>query len=179
MAVLLAVLLGALRVNVIKLVESIQRGDAKERRRALPRFDEDLAKAVSEDMADYMGEAMSSIAFRSKAPGANGIRTKQVFSRFGWCEVRHPYRVSSPEESDVFNAFGVEQKMTPSASKVATMFAVTQGSFREAKDTLAMLGCGDISVSKLRKETLRAGMHWRHHNAACVCAIIAQLRSAA
>ena len=25
----------------------------------------------------------------------------------------------------------------------------------------------------------QAGMHWRHHNAACVCAIIAQLRSAA
>ena len=25
----------------------------------------------------------------------------------------------------------------------------------------------------------QAGMHWRHHNAACICAIIAQLRSAA
>ena len=25
----------------------------------------------------------------------------------------------------------------------------------------------------------QAGMHWRHHNAACVCAIIARLRSAA
>ena len=30
-------------------------------------------------------------------------------------------------------------------------------SFREAKDTLALLGCGNISVSKLRKETLLAG----------------------
>ena len=60
-----------------------------------------------------------------------------------------------------------------------------------AKDTLALLGCGNISASKLRKETLlaarilvarrckQAGMHWRHHNAACVCAIIARLRSAA
>ena len=112
MAVLLAVLLGALLVNVIKLVESIQRGDAKERRRALPRFDEDLAKAVSEDMADYMGEAMSSIAFRSKAPGVHSIRTKQVFTRFGWCEVRHPYRVGSPEGSDVFKAFGFSYSVT-------------------------------------------------------------------
>ena len=129
----------------------------RERRKALPRFDERLAKAASKDMAAYLGETMSSIAFRSKAPGANGIRTKQVFSRFGWCEVRHPYRVGSPEESDVFKAFGVERKMTPSASKAATMFAVTQGSFREAKDTLALLGCGDISTSKLRKETLRVG----------------------
>ena len=25
----------------------------------------------------------------------------------------------------------------------------------------------------------QAGMHWRHHNAACVCAVIARLRSAA
>ena len=25
----------------------------------------------------------------------------------------------------------------------------------------------------------QAGMHWRHHNAACICAMIAQLRSAA
>ena len=108
-------------------------------------------------MAAYVGEVMSAVSFRSNAPGANGIRTKQVFTRFGWCEARHPYRVGNPEGPDVFKAFGVEQKMTPSASKVATMFAITQGSFREAKDTLAMLGCGDISVSKLRKETLRVG----------------------
>ena len=100
---------------------------------------------------------MSSISFRSDAPGVNGIRTKQVLSRFGWCEVRFPYRVGSPGESDVFKAFGVERKMTPCASSVATRLAVTQGSFREAKDTLALLGCGSISVSKLRKETLHAG----------------------
>lgn len=108
-------------------------------------------------MAAYVGEVMSSVSFRSNAQGANGIRTKQVFTRFGWCEVRHPYRVGSPGESDVFKAFGVVQKMTPSASKVATTLAVTQGSFREAKDTLALLGCGNVSVSKLRKETLRVG----------------------
>ena len=129
----------------------------KERREVLPRFDEDVAKAVSKDMAAYVGEVMSSVSFRSNAPGANGIRTKQVFSRFGWCDVRFPYRVGSPEGSDVFKAFGVERKMTPSASKVATRLAVTQGSFREAKDTLALLGCGKLSVSKLRKETLRVG----------------------
>ena len=108
-------------------------------------------------MAKYVGGVMSSISFRSNAPGANGVRTKQVFTRFGWCEARHPYRVGSPEGSDVFKAFGVERKMTPSASKAATRLAVTQGSFREAKDTLALLGCGNISVSKLRKETLLAG----------------------
>ena len=105
----------------------------------MPRFDESLAKAVSKDMAAYVGEVMSAVSFRSNAPGANGIRTKQVFSRFGWCDVRHPYRVGSPGGSDVFKAFGVERKMTPSASKAATRLAVTQGSFREAKDTLALL----------------------------------------
>ena len=123
----------------------------------MPRFDESLAKAVSKDMAAYVGETMSSISFRSREPGVNGIRTKQVFTRFGWCEVRFPYRVGNPVPSDVFRAFRVGRKMTPSASKVATTLAVTQGSFREAKDTLALLGCGDISTSKLRKETLRVG----------------------
>ena len=135
----------------------MERATTRERREALPRFDESLAKAVSKDMAAYVGEVMSSVSFRSNAPGANGVRAKQVFTRFGWCEVRHPYRVGSPEKSDVFRAFGVERKMTPSASKAATTLAVTQGSFREAKETLALLGCGDISVSKLRRETLRAG----------------------
>ena len=141
----------------MELVGSVERSGPKERRKALPRFDEDLAKAVSKDMAAYVGEVMSSVSFRSDAPGVNGIRTKQVLSRFGWCEVRFPYRVGSPGESDAFRAFGVERKMTPCASSVATRLAVTQGSFREAKDTLALLGCGNISVSKLRKETLRAG----------------------
>ena len=108
-------------------------------------------------MADYVGEVISSVSFRSSAPSVNGIRTKQVFTRFGWCSVRHPYRVGNPEESDAFKVFGVEQKMTPSALKVAARLAVTQGSFREGKETLALLGCGDLSVSKLRKETLRVG----------------------
>ena len=123
----------------------------------MPLFDESLAKAVSQDMADYMGEVMSSIAFRSKTPGVHSIRTKQVFTHFGWCEVRHPYRVGNPEASDVFKTFGVERKMTPFASSVATRLAVTLGSFQEAKDTLALLGCGDVSASKLRKETLCVG----------------------
>ena len=108
-------------------------------------------------MAEYVGEVMSSVAFRSREPGVNGIRTKQVFTRFGWCEVRHPYRVGNPEASDVFKTFGVKRKMTPFASSVATRLAVTLGSFQEAKDTLALLGCGDVSASKLRKETLCVG----------------------
>ena len=108
-------------------------------------------------MAEYVGEVMSSVAFKSREPGVNGIRTKQVFTRFGWCEVRHPYRVGNPEASDVFKTFGVERKMTPFASSVATRLAVTLGSFQEAKDTLALLGCGDVSASKLRKETLCVG----------------------
>jgi hypothetical protein len=70
----------------------------------------------------------------------NGTRINQVFTRFGWCEVRHPYRVGNPEESDVFKAFGIVRKMTQSALKVATLLAVTQGSFKEAKETLLMLG---------------------------------------
>ena len=108
-------------------------------------------------MALYVGEVMSSVSFRSREPGANGVRTKQVFTRFGWCEVRHPYRAGNPEASDVFKAFGVERKLTPFASSVVTRLAVTLGSFPEAKDTLALLGCGSLSASKIRKETLAVG----------------------
>ena len=135
----------------------MERATPRERREALPRFDERLAKAAMEDFADFMAMVMSTFSFRAREPGVNGTRTKQVFTRFGWCDVRFPYRVGSPEGSDVFRAFGVERKMTPSASELATRISVTQGSFKEAQDTLALLGCGNISVSKLRKETLHVG----------------------
>jgi len=131
--------------------------DAKSRREELPRLDERLADAVSRDMAAYMGEVMSSASFRPRSPGVHSVRTKQVLTRFGWCDVRHPYRVGGPEACDVFRAFGVERKMTPFASSVATRLAVTSGSFREAVDTLALLGCGRLSASKLRRETLCVG----------------------
>ena len=81
----------------------------------------------------------------------------QVFTRFGWYNVRHPYRVSFPEESDVFKTFGLGLKMPPGASDVATRIAVTCGSFKEAAESLNIFGCERISVSKLRKETLRVG----------------------
>ena len=108
-------------------------------------------------MAAYMGEVMSSVAFKGKAPGVNGIRTRKVFTRFGWCSVRYPYRVGNPEESDVFRAFGVARKMTPSAARTVPRLAVTLGSFKETRDTLAELGCGTLSVSKIRDETLLFG----------------------
>lgn len=131
--------------------------DAKSRREEMPRFDERLADAASRDMAAYMGEVMSSLSFRSRASGVHSVRTKQVLTRFGWCSVRHPYRAGGPEACDVFRAFGVERKMTPFASSVTTRLAATLGSFREAACTLALLGCGRMSASKLRKETLCVG----------------------
>lgn len=108
-------------------------------------------------MASYIGEVISSVSFRSKAPGVNSIRTKQIFTCFGWCNVRHPYRISSPADSDAFRLFGVERKMTPFASSIATRLAVTSGSFKEAVETLNLLGCGKLSDSKLRTETLHVG----------------------
>ena len=47
-------------------------------------------------MAAYMGETMSSISFSLRKPGVNGIRTKPVFTPFGWREVRLPCRVGNP-----------------------------------------------------------------------------------
>ena len=135
----------------------MERATPRERREALPRFEERPAKAAMKDLAGFMAMVMSCISFRSRAPGANGVRTKQVLSRFGWCEVRFPYRVGSPEASDVFKAFGIERKMTRFASEAVTRLAVTLGSFKEARDTLRLLGCGDVSESKIRKEALCVG----------------------
>ena len=90
----------------MELVESVERMDAKSRRGEMPRFDERLAEAVSKDMAAYMGEVMSSLSLRPDAPGVHSMRTKQVLTRFGWCDVRHPYRVGGPEACDVLRAFG-------------------------------------------------------------------------
>ena len=108
-------------------------------------------------MSAYMGEVMSSVAFRSNAPKVHSIRERQILSRFGWCSVRHPYRVGNPEKSDVFRVFGIRRKMTPCASETVTRLAVTLGSFKEAKDTIGLLGCGSVSESKVRDETLRVG----------------------
>ena len=47
--------------------------------------------------------------------------------------------------------------MTPCASETVTRLAVTLGSFKEAKDTIGLLGCGSVSESKVRDETLRVG----------------------
>lgn len=100
---------------------------------------------------------MSAVSFRSAAPGVHSIRENQVLTRFGWTTVRHPYRVGNPEASDVMKAFGVERKTTPGASAAVTRLAVSLGSFKEAHDVLGLLGCGSVSVSKIRRETLAVG----------------------
>ena len=128
-----------------------------DRKKAFPNFDRDLAKAVSKDMAAYEGEVMSSVASRGRGKGVNGTRTRQAFTSYGWTEVRHPYRVGNPEEFDVFRAFGVERKMTPFASETVTRLAATLGSFAETRGTLALLGHGTVSASKIRSETLAVG----------------------
>lgn len=108
-------------------------------------------------MAAYEGEVMSTVAFRSRGKGVNGTRTKQVLASYGWSEVRHPYRVGNPEAFDVFKAFGIKRKMTPFASETITRLAATLGSFAETRGTLALLGHGTVSVSKIRSETLAVG----------------------
>ena len=112
----------------------------RDRKKAFPNFDRDLAKAVSKDMAADEGEVMSSVAFRGHGKGVNGTRTRQAITSYGWTKERHPYRAGNPEEFDVFRAFGVERKMTPFASETVTRLAATLGSFAETRGTLALLG---------------------------------------
>ena len=128
-----------------------------ERMSEFPKFDGRLRDAVTDDMAAYVGEVMSSVAFRGGRKGVHGVRTAQELSSFGRAEVRHPYRRGADDGLDFRSAFGIERKMTPCASATVSRLAVQLGSFKEARDALALLGCGRMSASKVRDETLAAG----------------------
>ena len=123
-----------------------------ERRKELPRFDRRLRDAVTDDMAAYVGEVMSSVAFRRARKGVHSVRTVQELSSFGWTEVRYPYRRGTDDRPDFRGAFGIERKMTPCASETVSRLAAQLGSFKEARDALALLGCGRMSVSKVIAE---------------------------
>ena len=120
-----------------------------ERKKELPRFDGRLRDAVTDDMAAYVGEVMSSVAFRGARKGVHSVRTAQELSSFGWTEVRYPYRRGTNDRLDFRRAFGIERRMTPCASETVSRLAVQLGSFKEARDALALLGCGRMSVSKV------------------------------
>ena len=105
-----------------------------ERKRELPRFDGRLRDAVTDDMAAYVGEVMSSVVFRGGRKGVHGVRTAQELSSFGWTEVRYPYRRETDDRLDFRRAFGIERRMTPCASETVSRLAVQLGSFKEARD---------------------------------------------
>ena len=58
-------------VCVLALLDKYERMDKDERKKELPRFDGRLRDAVTDDMAAYVGEVMSSVAFRG------GLRGRQ------------------------------------------------------------------------------------------------------
>jgi len=64
-------------------------------------------------------------------------------------------------------------------SRMATNdFMHAAGYLNTCCEKLGIADAARILVAQRCKQK-QAGMHWRHHNAACVCAIIARLRSAA
>ena len=56
-------------VCVLALLDKYERMDKDERKKELPRFDGRLRDAVTDDMAAYVGEVMSSVAFRGGLRG--------------------------------------------------------------------------------------------------------------
>lgn len=141
-------------MNVLALLEGVERMPAAERAGALPRLDGDLRRAVSEDMACFMGEVVTSVGLREPRKGARGVRGRNFLSAFGWARASFRYRRGGPAP---FAAFGVARNMTPAASGAASRLAATLGSFAEAAATLGALGCGSVSESKVRDEALAAG----------------------
>lgn len=79
-------------MNVLALPEKVERMPAEERREALPRIDGDLKCAVTEDMAAFTGEVVSSVAFRGGRGGVHSVRSTQFFCAFGGPAAVFPYR---------------------------------------------------------------------------------------
>ena len=121
------------------------------------RFDEKLKTAALEDMAEYAGEVVSAVERHRAGPGVHSWREGDLFTCMGWTRAEYPYYRDPERREGHWEAFGVERKMTPAALDGATRLAVTLGSFQEARDTLARLGLGNLSESKLRAETLLLG----------------------
>jgi len=110
-------------VNVLALLEKLERMPANERRAAMPRIDGDLKRAVTQDMADFSGEVVSAVAFRGGRGGVHSVRTGQFFCAFGWAEASFPYRRGGGGRQDAFGAFGIRDKLTPyAADEVARLY---------------------------------------------------------
>jgi hypothetical protein len=144
-------------VNVLALLEKVERMPAKERRAAMPRIDGDLKRAVTEDMANFSGEVVSAVAFRGGRGGVHSVRTGQFFCAFGWAEASFPYRRGGGGRQDAFDAFGIRDKLTPYAADEVARLGVGLGSFEEAQRTMSTLHCGQLSESKIRDTALAAG----------------------
>ena len=108
-------------------------------------------------MAEYAGEVVSAVERHRAGPGVHSWREGDLLTCMGWARAEYPYYREPARRKGRWAEFGVERKMTPAAAETATRLAVTLGSFQEARDTLARLGLGRMSESKLRAETLLLG----------------------
>ena len=116
-----------------------------------------LKTAALQDMAEYAGEVVSAVERHRAGEGVHSWREGDLFTCMGWTRAEYPYYRDPERRQGRWEAFGVERKMTPSALDAVARLAVALGSFKEARDTLARLGLGKISESKLRSETLVLG----------------------
>jgi hypothetical protein len=121
-------------------------------------FDEALKQAALADAAEYAGEAVSAVERHRAGPGVHSWREGDLFTCMGWTRAQYPYYREAEKRGARWEAFGVERKMTPVASDTVSRLAATLGSFKEGRDTLERLGLGQLSVSKVRAETLASGL---------------------
>ena len=108
-------------------------------------------------MAEYAGEVVSAVERRRAGPGVHSWREGDLFTCMGWTRAEYPYYRDAGRREARWGAFGVERKMTKAASETVARLAATLGSFKEGRDTLARLGLGNLSTSKMRAETLARG----------------------
>ena len=137
---------------VAELRESLSEGKA-----GAEGFDEKLKTAVLGDAAEYAGEVVSAVERQRAGKGVHSWREGDLFTCMGGTRAQYPYSRDKEKRGARGAAFGVERKMTRAASETVWRLGALLGSFQEARDTLSWLGLGDVSISKVRSETLARG----------------------
>ena len=100
---------------------------------------------------------VSAVERHRAGPGVHSWREGNLFTCMGWTRAEYPYYRDAERREKRWAEFGVERKMTKAASETVSRLAATLGSFKEGRDTLSRLGLGELSVSKMRAETLACG----------------------
>lgn len=144
-------------VNIEAVLRAVETGPVDEEKflAALKELDGKLADAAVRDMRALLSAVLSRLGGRRTAQ-ANGYRTRQILTCFGWIPVRFAY-VRKAGAVAFLTALGVTARSTAAARDRVVRCAALCGSFAEGRGMLRQLTGIDISISKVRALALAYG----------------------